>query len=75
MFEEIGKAVWAGILDFIDANPHSRLPRSEFKNLEGVRKAVERHVDEVWGLDEKPCEREDSRPAYSLPRVALLGPK
>ena len=75
VFEDVGKAVCAGILDFSNANPISRLPKSQYKNLEGVRKAIEKHVDDVWGLDEMPEEKEDIRPAYSLPRVALLGPK
>lgn len=60
----------------MDTNPLSRLPRSEFKNLQGVRKAVEKHVDQIWGLDEQPPEiKQEIRPAHSIPRVALIGPK
>lgn len=75
VFEDVGRAVLAGILDLHDANPLSRLPKSQFKNLEGVQKSVEKYVDETWGLDKKPEPQDDKRPAHSLPRVALLGPK
>ena len=75
VFEDVGRAVLAGILDLYDANPLSRLPRSQYKNLDGVKKAMEKYVDDTWGLDEKPEPKDDKRPANSLPRVALLGPK
>lgn len=75
IFEDVGRAVWSGLLDLIDANPLSRLPRSEYRNLEGVRKAVEKYVDDTWGLDEQPKVTADKQVNKSLPRVAMLGPK
>lgn len=76
VFEDVGRAVWAGLLDLTDTNPLSRLPNSEFKNLQGVRKAIEKHVDQIWGLDEQPPEiKEEKKPVHSIPRVALIGPK
>lgn len=71
----MGRAVWSGLLDLIDANPLSRLPRSEYRNLEGVRKAVEKYVDDTWGLDEQPKATHDKQINNSLPRVAMIGPK
>lgn len=40
-----------------------------------MRKFIEKHVDDVWGLDEIPEVKEEVKPIHSLPRVALLGPK
>ena len=43
--------------------------------MEGVRKAVEKYVDDTWGLDEQPKVTTDKQVNKSLPRVAMLGPK
>lgn len=75
IFEDIGKAVCLGLLDLIDKNPTSRLVKSEYKNTEGVRKSIEKYVEETWGLEDKPEPVADKKISYSLPRVALLGPK
>ena len=75
IFEDVGKAVWWGLLDLIDKNPISRLTKSEFKNIEGVRKHIEKYVTDTWGLEEKLTSPPEKRPWHSLPRVALLGPK
>lgn len=56
-------------------NPFSRLTNSKYKDLSGVRKEVEKYVDDVWGLDEKPENKPQRRPINSLPRVAMIGPK
>lgn len=75
IFEDVGRAVWAGLLDLIEANPQPRLTKSEYKNLAGVRKAVEKYVDDTWGLDEQPESKTEKRVWQSLPRVAMMGPK
>ena len=33
----MGKAFCLGLLDFIDQNPVSRIPLSQYKSLEGVK--------------------------------------
>jgi hypothetical protein len=38
IFEDVGKAVCLGILDFIGKNPISRLPLSNFKSIEAIKK-------------------------------------
>lgn len=75
IFEDVGKAVCWGLLDLIDKNPTSRLSKSEFKNTDGVRKFIEKYVEENWGLEDKPEVTNEKKISYSLPRVALLGPK
>ncbi|KAL1505914.1 hypothetical protein ABEB36_005363 [Hypothenemus hampei] len=37
IFEEVGRSIGASILDLIGQNPFSRLPSSEFHNLNGLR--------------------------------------
>lgn len=75
ILEDVGKAVLAGLLDLINKNPVSRLPSSKYKDVSGVRKEIEKYVDDVWGLDEKPENKPQRRPVNSLPRVAMIGPK
>lgn len=62
IFEDVGRAVCCGLLDMIEANPVSRLSKSEYKNLEGVRKAVEKIVIDTWGLEEKPEDNKEKKP-------------
>ena len=37
VFEDIGRAFCIGMLDFIGQNPISRIPQSNFKDIEGVK--------------------------------------
>jgi hypothetical protein len=37
-YENLGKSILVSILDLFQINPASRLPNTEQKNLEGVRK-------------------------------------
>ena len=43
-FEQTGEAIAIALLDDIDANPHSRIPNTEYGDLEGVRVAVTEHI-------------------------------
>jgi len=43
IFEDVGRALCLGILDYFDCNPISRLPLSQFKSLEGVKKDLLAH--------------------------------
>ena len=42
------------VLDFYGCNPWSRLPKSEFKSLEGVRSWVMQYVLQSKGFREHP---------------------
>lgn len=74
-FQDIGRAVCWGLLDMLESNPLSRIEKSEFKKLSGVKRWVERYVEDKWGIDEHPEFKPVPRAAQSLPRVALLKPK
>ena len=37
IFEDIGRAFCCAILDYIDKNPISRIPSTNFKTLEAIR--------------------------------------
>ena len=37
VFEDVGRATCYALLDFIQANPVSRIPLSPFKTLDGLR--------------------------------------
>jgi hypothetical protein len=41
IFEDVGRALCAGILDLIEDNPISRIPLSAFKNISNVRNDIE----------------------------------
>lgn len=60
----------------INSNPLSIIAKTEYKTLAGVRRDVEKLVEEKWSLDEKPPEPPQEKPvSHSLPRVAFLKPK
>eukprot|EP00736_Rhodelphis_marinus_P007140 Rmarinus@m.3740 len=40
-FEQVGKGCAVALLDLLDVNPHSRIPNSEYRSLEGVRAWVQ----------------------------------
>ena len=37
VFEDVGKGVCMALLDYIGANPVSRLPRSNYKDIDNMR--------------------------------------
>ena len=55
VFEDVGKAIWWGLLDLINCNPESVISQSEYKSFDGVRKAVEKLVEEKMGIRGKTC--------------------
>ena len=51
---QIGRSTVVSVLDFYDCNPWSRLPKSEFKSLEGVRSWALQYVMQSKGFREDP---------------------
>ncbi|KAG4067628.1 hypothetical protein HA402_005400 [Bradysia odoriphaga] len=45
IFEDVGRALGPSILDLTNSNPLSRLPNSEFKNLQGLRNSLRGDID------------------------------
>ncbi|KAJ6641213.1 Cytosolic carboxypeptidase-like protein 5 [Pseudolycoriella hygida] len=45
IFEDVGRALGPSILDLTNSNPLSRLPNSEFKNLQGLRSSLRSDID------------------------------
>jgi hypothetical protein len=43
IFEDVGRAFCIGILDYIEKNPISRIPLSNFKNLENIKTDIIAH--------------------------------
>jgi len=43
IFEDVGRAFCIGLLDYIEKNPVSRLPMSNFKNIENVKNDLIAH--------------------------------
>lgn len=50
----IGRSTMVSVLDFYDCNPWSRLPKSEFRSLEGVRSWALQYVLQSKGFREDP---------------------
>lgn len=40
IFEDVGKSVCIGLLEWCEKNPVSRMPTSHYKNLDSVRKEL-----------------------------------
>jgi len=43
IFEDVGRAFCLGILDLLEKNPISRVPSSNFKNLENIKNDLIAH--------------------------------
>lgn len=43
IFEDVGRAFCIGLLDYIDKNPISRIPTSNFKNVENIKNDILAH--------------------------------
>lgn len=43
IFEDVGRAFCIGILDYIDKNPVTRIPMSNFKSIENIKKDLISH--------------------------------
>jgi len=56
IFEEVGRALGPSILDLTGANPNSRLPNSEFRNLQGLRNSLRSDI-ERGGLKPKTASK------------------
>jgi hypothetical protein len=44
MFENVGKALMISILDILGKNDYSRIPLTEYKNLDTLRKKIGNEV-------------------------------
>ena len=40
IFEDVGRGLAEGLLDYIDQNPFSRIPLSQYKNLDSIKREI-----------------------------------